>query len=74
MPIAAIFSGWSFAFLSADRAHASSVRHISSGSCSTQPGWGKLLAEFLLSGLSESPAIVEHDSARVVVPWSSAST
>src|SRR5438445_180036 len=42
MPIAARREGASFAFLSADRAQASCERKISSGSCSTQPGRGKI--------------------------------
>ena len=57
---------------SASRAVAICVRQISSGSCSTQPGWGR-------SGvIRAAPAprcgrVHQHDAAGAEVPWSSAS-
>jgi len=66
-PIAATRFGASFAFFSAERAHAIWVRRISAASCSTQP-LRELLAELLLREARAAPRSVEHDSAGTGVP------
>src|SRR2546427_6521490 len=74
MPIAARREGASFAFLSADRAQASCERKISSGSCSTQPGRGKIWRNSFCAAARGRPRSSNTIARELVVPWSSART
>ena len=55
--------GLAFAFFIAARATANCDEMISIGSCSTQPGFGKMLLELLLRDGLEPAVVIDKDGA-----------
>jgi hypothetical protein len=64
MPIPARSPAFNPALATAPRHTSTVARQISSGSCSTQPGLGKDLWQFLLGGGDRAATGIEDDGAR----------
>ena len=72
MPMAAISAAVAPMLAMACRATSSWVEKISSASCSTQPGWGKIWVNSFWAMLHTSPAWLNRMQRLEVVPESSA--
>src|SRR5260221_13733202 len=72
MPMPAMSPAASFACASAARLVSSTADQISSGSCSTQPGRGKLCANSFCACAHGAPAASNTIARVLVVPWSMA--
>ena len=73
MPMAAIWPACRPAFASASRAVASCVLQISRGSCSTQPGCGKICRNSRCAMATMAPPASKTMARELDVPWSRAS-
>jgi hypothetical protein len=72
MPIAAMRAGSTPLSVSAARAQASWLAQISSGSCSTQPGYGKYWGYSRWQLATAVPVSSNTIARELVVPWSRA--
>jgi hypothetical protein len=74
IPIAAISRAPIPAFAIAPRAVSSCERQMSTGSCSTQPGFGKCCGNSRCASPRIAPCSSKTIARELVVPWSSART